>query len=165
MYNNHLKLILNQWNQEMLADLITAMKVSGSKTLFNTLKYKGLKEETDLIISTIEGDSGVYFMSEGRAAGGGFPPLTDIKKWIASHNIKPLEAKLGEASKILTPNALDSMAFSIAKNIQDFGTKMHAKHFLERFKLTPEWNSKILIEYRNDVKQSLLEIANRLNSQ
>jgi hypothetical protein len=155
---------MNQWSTDMLADLITAMKASGSKTLFNTLKFKGLKEETDLIISTIEGDSGVYFMSEGRAAGGGFPPLNDIKKWIASHNIKPVEAKLGEVHKVLTPNAMDQMAFSIAKNIQDFGTKMHAKHFLDQFKLTPEWNTKILIEYRNDVKQSLLEIANRLNA-
>jgi hypothetical protein len=164
MRTEHLKILINQWSIDMLADLVTAMKNSGSRELYNKAEYKGLKEDIDLIVAEINLPIGAYYMSEGRAAGGNFPPLTDIKKWITLHNIQPAESKFGKAHKILSPNAMDSMAYAIGKKIMDFGTKASAKHFLENFKLTSEWNQKAIVAYRDDVKQSLQDIADRLNA-
>ena len=161
MHNNNLKILINSWSVDMVSNLAAAMKASGSRELYNQIEYKGISEQIDLIISKIDAPIGVYYMSEGRPAGS-FPPLQDIKKWILLHNIQPLEGKhLGKINKITSP---DEQAYQIAKHIADFGTKLHAKHFLEKFQVTPEYKSRFMTAYREDVKKSLQDIADRLNS-
>src|ERR1035437_9638065 len=132
MYRENLKRLMNTFSQEMVIDLASAMKAEGSKTLADTLKYTGLKEDLDVLISTIEGDIGIKYMYSGRQAGR-MPPLEDIKSWIQKHNIQSFKNKtLDKADKLVS---LDSMAYAIGKKIMDFGTKKDIHHFMEKFRM------------------------------
>jgi len=149
---------INEFGKEKKAELKEAMLSHGSKTLYNTLSSE-TKENINSIILSIFGDEGIYYFSEGRAAGK-FPPIQTIKDWAKRHDLDPFRDKRG---RFIT---FESRAFLIARHIAVYGTKDHAIHFLFKiWKLNSDDKRKFMSAYKLDIKEELTRIVDVLNKQ
>jgi hypothetical protein len=129
------KSAIEEYGLDLMSELIAAMRQEGSRHLLDELSQE-TREDVNSIESIIKGPNAVYFFSEGRAAGR-FPPLDDIRAWLADNNMDV------------------SLAFPISRKIATSGTKLSASHFLDKFRLMSENNEKVLSAYAQDVSTDI----------
>lgn len=136
--------IVDKYTAEIVAQMITALKSDGSTTIYREINYE-LVKDAETVMSVIKMPESTYYASEGRASGK-FPPLEDIKDWMDSRNIDM------------------AALYPIAKKIGNDGTKESALHFLEYFKLTPQFEQAVLDGFTEDVKNKIIDITKKLSN-
>lgn len=112
-------------------------------TLFNNVKYRLDITDTSIKLSFIDLPDYYIYVENGRLAGGKFPPLSAIKKWMISKNI---------------PDK-NGASFLIARSIAENGIK--PKPYLRNIKLQIKEN------YTDDIRKAIEEdvknnISNKL---
>ena len=145
MEYNHIIATVNDYGLEMTAKMISILKTQNSKNLVNKIDQKIIKD-MDAIALEIRMPSYGYYASEGRAAGK-FPPLDSIRDWMEARNI-------------------DMVAlYPIARKIASLGTKANAKHFLNEFKITSEFEKDLLDAFNADVQEALKDYVEKINAE
>ena len=146
MQLDNVKHCIEDYGIEMIAIFVTALKNQGSRHLLNQFDSK-LVEALDTITLTITAPEATFYASEGRSSGK-YPPVQSIRDYVKDRNIQYRD-KLG---RYITDNAT---AFLISRKLATLGTRLHASHFLDQWKLTPEFKSDIMQAYIADVKIAL----------
>lgn len=142
---NNVERVLAEYTATMVAEMITVLKQRDSKNLVNDFDPTIVKD-INSITAVVELPGYAYYASEGRNPGK-FPPLKPIEEWCDNRNI-PLSA-----------------AFPIAQKIATLGSKMNASHFLEKWRLSKDFEGEILDAYMKDVEIALQEYVNKLNNE
>lgn len=138
---NNVAEIVDRYTAEMVAEMITALKNGGSKSLYNEIDYE-VQKDIEFIESLIIMPSYAYYASEGRKPGR-LPPLQDIRDWADKRGID------------------QAAVYPIAQKIAAVGTKSSATHFLEEFKLTTEFEDEVLGAFMEDVKQQIIDMTKK----
>jgi len=135
--------VVQEFGMDEIAIFVAALKTQNSKHLLDGFDAE-TKQTLDTITLMITAPQGTYFASEGRASGQ-FPPVQSIRDYVKSHNIQGRDKK----GRFITDN---TTAFLISRKIATLGTKMHASHFLDKWKLTTEFKDDVMQAYILDVK-------------
>ena len=143
MQLDNVKKCVEEFGMEEIAIFVSALQKQGSRHLLDQFDAKTVAD-IESIVLTITAPIGTLFASEGRSSGK-FPPVQSIRDYVKSHNIQGRDLK----GKFIKDNAT---AFLISRSIAKLGTKAHASRFLDKWRLTPEFQSDIMQAYIADVK-------------
>jgi hypothetical protein len=155
MQLDNLKKCIDEFGMEEIAIFVAALQKQGSRHLLNEFDAKTV-QAVESIVLTIASPIGAYYASEGRSAGK-YPPVQSIRDYVKSHNIQYRD-KLGRYIKD------NSTAFLISRKIATLGTKAHASHFLNAWKITDEFKSDAMQAYILDVRTELQAMVDKYSN-
>jgi hypothetical protein len=149
--------VVQEYGMEMVTELSAALLKQGSKHLYDQLDAQTVVD-IESILLTIKGPQAIYYASEGRSGNNKYPPVQSMLDYVKSHNLQFRNLK-GQYLKDT------QTAFLVSRKIATLGSKAKASHFLDKWKVTKEFEDKAMQAFILDTKEELQKFIDQYESE